>query len=145
MKITMLLLSMVLGTSSISYADESTNKFARCLIDALNGKERKNLAKWIFFSIAAHPEIEKFSAITKADIDKSDKFVGKLVTRLLSVDCPTELQQANAVNPNAVKKGFELVGQVAMQELMNNKKVMDSITNYAKYADQEAISKLLVK
>lgn len=134
----------VAGTGLIPPAASTpTDQLGICLVDALNGKERKNLAKWIFFSIGAHPVITPFLKATPADIQKSDEYIGKLVTKILTVDCPKELSIANQYDPLAVTKAFELVGKVAMQELMNNQSTVKAITNYSKYADQEKISELL--
>lgn len=141
LKLIILSASMLLTIPAV--AATPANELGGCLVDALNGKERKNLAKWIFFSIAAHPEIKTFANVTAQDIKASDEFVGKLVTRLLTVNCPDDLRKANASDPMAVQKAFELVGQVAMQELMANQDVLKAITNYANYADKEKINKTL--
>lgn len=137
-----LALSMALVGPSV-LADSPSGALANCLVDHLTGKERKNLAKWIFFSIAAHPEIKSFSNASPKDIEDSDRYVGNLITRLLTDDCPGELKKASASGPLGARKAFELVGQVAMQELMTNQDVMKSISNYAQYADREKISRIL--
>ncbi len=131
-------------TTSVLAATPS-ERLGTCMIDTLNGKERKNLAKWIFLAISAHPEINIYSKATAENIDDSDKFVGKLITRMLTVDCPNELTLANKSDPLAINKAFELVGRVAMQELMSNQDTMQALTNYAKYTDQEKINALLSK
>lgn len=138
----LLILSISLGANQVA-ANSPTDVLAGCLVDALNGKERKSLAKWIFFAIAAHPEIKLYSNVSAKDIDDTDKFTGELITRLLTKSCPSELMAANKADPLAVKKAFEFVGQVAMQELMTNDDVMKTITSYAKYVDQEKIGNLL--
>jgi len=137
-----LALSMALIGPSV-LADSSIGSLGNCLVDHLTGKERKNLAKWIFLSMAAHPEIKSFSNASPKDIDESDRYVGSLITRLLTDDCPSELKKASSSGPLAARKAFELVGQVAMQELMTNQDVMKSISNYAQYADREKISRIL--
>ena len=90
-------------------------------------------------------KINIYSKATAENIDDSDKFVGKLITRMLTVDCPNELMLANKSDPLAINKAFELVGRVAMQELMSNQDTMQALTNYAKYTDQEKINALLSK
>ena len=57
-----------------------------------------------------------------------------LVTRLLSVDC---LAQART----AIKLGsaFKSLGELAMQEVMNNPSVNASIGEYMKYLDQQKL------
>lgn len=143
--IKVIILSMGLILCSSALANSSTDVFSNCLVDALNGKERKNLAKWIFFAIAAHPEINSHSNASSKDIKNSDVYVGKLITRLLTVDCPHELKKANEFNPLAIQQGFELVGKVAMQELMTNQNVTKALTNYIKYADKDKINKILTE
>ena len=124
-------------------ANTPSDKLGTCMVDTLNGKERKSLAKWIFLAISTHPEIKAYSKATADDINNSDKYVGKLITRMLTVDCPAELALANKSDPLAINKAFELVGRVAMQELMSNEETMQGLTNYAKYADQEKINAIL--
>ena len=138
--LTILALSIVAAPAS---ANNPTQTFATCLVDTLDGKERKSLAKWIFFSLAAHPEISPYSKATQEDIQESDVFMGQLVTRLLVDACPAELKAANAADPRALQSAFELVGQVAMQELMTNDEVMRTLTNYATYADLDKINSLM--
>lgn len=134
-------LGLVVGIPAL--ADSPTDAFARCMADALNGKERTNLAKWIFLSMAVHPEIKSSPGVDPKAVRDSDEYVGKLVTRLLTSDCPNELKKANQADPMAMRKGFELVGKVAMQELMTNQNVMKALTNYAQFVDQQKIGKIL--
>ena len=132
-----------LGIAQPAISSTPTNILGTCLIDALNGKERKKLAKWIFLAMAAHPDISVFSNASKKEVDSTDQYLGNLITRLLVEDCPSELKLANDSDPLAMQNAFELVGQVAMQEIMTNQSVMRAITGYAKYADTEKISSIL--
>lgn len=138
-----LVFSLVLIVAMPASADSATGVLANCLIENLSGKERKSLATWIFLSMAAHPEIRSYSRASKSAITESDRHVGEIITRLLTVNCPSQLQKAHASDPMAVQKAFELVGQVAMQELMTNQDVMKALTNYVQYADVTKINKLL--
>jgi len=144
-----LLLSLALlgalTTSSPILANNYTEQLGSCLIDSLNGKERKNLGKWVFLAIAAHPEIAPLSKATNDDRLATDKYVGELITRLLTENCPQELVKANNADPMALNHAFELVGKVAMQELMTNDATMRALTNYAHFTDQEKINTLLAK
>lgn len=141
--ITGLLLATALLSSGAAMSKSPTEVFANCLVDTLDGKERKSLAKWVFFAIAAHPEINSYSRASSDDIKDMDKYVGNLITRLLTEDCPEQLKTAYKTNPQALEQGFQLVGRVAMQELMADQNVMKALTNYGVYADQEKIGKVL--
>ncbi|MGD8992745.1 MAG: hypothetical protein PVI00_14915 [Desulfobacterales bacterium] len=127
----------------LSPVNASELDLGTCLVDSLTGKERKNLAKWIYFALAAHPEMSSYSNIKQDDRVKIDKYVGTLVTRLLAEDCASEFKSAQKTDPLALRKAFELVGQVAMQELMTNQDVKTSITSYIQYADQKKIQAVL--
>ena len=126
------------GFSMNAVAD--TQALGTCLVDSLDGKERKQLAKWIYFAIAAHPEMASFSNVTADDRQATDEYVGDLVTRLLVDDCPDAFKAAQGSDPLALQKSFEFVGQVAMQELITNQDVVVAISSYANYADQERIN-----
>ncbi|HFD33014.1 MAG TPA: hypothetical protein ENJ28_09975 [Gammaproteobacteria bacterium] len=141
MKFSIKIFTLLFALISITpvFAADPTSVFANCLVDNLNGKERKNLAKWIYLAMAAHPEIKSLSSATPKDIEKSDEYIGKLITKLLTVDCPNELNTASKTNRSALQNGFGLVGKVAMQELMSNQNVNKALTNYIKYTDLEKI------
>lgn len=139
----LLVLSMCMLIAMPAFSASPSDKLGQCMTDSLNGKERRDLAKWIFFSMAAHPQIKPYLKATPKQIQSSDKYIGHLITRLLTVDCPKQLRAAYDYDPAAVGRAFRLVGRVAMQELMTNKKVMKAITNYMHYANKEKIQKVL--
>ena len=101
------------------HAEQATNELGVCFTDSLTGKERKILAKWIFFAISAHPEISPYLNATVQTKDEINKSVGKLVTRLLAEDCPRQTKAALKKDGSlAMQTAFGLVGQAAIQELM---------------------------
>ena len=138
-----LVLTSLVAVSVPTLAATPTEEFSVCLVDSLNGKERKMFARLVFFSMAAHPEIESFSKVKKSDLKNTSKSIGKIFTRLLTVDCPEELKAANDSDPLALQKAFELVGQVAMQELMTNDAVSEAMAGFAKHADMQAIQEAI--
>ena len=142
-KVILLTMGVIIATPV--YSASPVDGLGVCLVDSLNGKERKALAKWIFFAIAAHPEINTYSSATGGDIQESDEYIGKLITRLLAENCPGELRKAYEADPMAIQKAFELVGKVAMQELMTDEHVMMAITNYANYVDQEKLQRVILE
>lgn len=141
----LLTLGLATGIGVPTMAASPIDTFSTCMVDTLNGKERKGLAKWIFFSIGAHPEISSFSNATEADLEASDKYVGALITRLLTDDCPEEFRAASESDPKALEKAFTQVGQIAMQELMVDDDVERTIMNYSKHVDMEKIEQVLAK
>lgn len=130
--------------SKITLAGPAADSMGVCMVDSMTGKERKQIAQWLFFAMAAHPEIKEFSKVTKEDNKKANEFVGNLVTRLLTENCPVQTKKAmKEEGSEAIKGAFELVGKVAMQELMTNKDVTDSVSGFEKFLDKDKIRAVL--
>lgn len=137
-------LSLVVFMPASAIASPSGDALGSCMADSLTGKERKQLAQWIFFAMAAHPEIKEFSKVSADAQAKTNESVGKLVTRLLTENCVEQVRAAVKEDGQAAIVGaFELVGKVAMQELMANKDVVASISGYAKFLDQEKLGAIM--
>ncbi len=147
MKVNVLLVAALLCMlikPDAAVASPTSDALGTCMVDALNGKERKELAQWIFFGMAAHPEIKIYSKVTVDDQLNIDKYVGALVTRLLTVDCIDQTKNANKeIGNKALEDAFALVGKVAMQELMSNKEVATSLYGYAKFVDNQKLAAVL--
>ncbi len=139
-----LLVAGLSGIPSIPVAaGEASNALGTCMVDSLTGKERKQLAQWIFFAMSYHPEIMTFAKVTEEAKENSDKTVGYLVTRLLTEDCPEQAKLALKMESSvAIQNSFGLVGQVAMQELMTNQDVNMAITSFERYVDKNKINEL---
>jgi len=137
------LAALSIGVGALAPLAANAQSLGTCLVDSLSGKERKELAKWIYFAMAAHPDITAYAKVTESDRLNTDKYIGSLITRLLVENCPAELTAAQKADPLAMKKAFELVGQVAMQELMTNGNVVSAISGYVRHADQKKISSVM--
>ena len=126
-----------------AYAGEAADELGVCLSDSLTGKERKTLARWIFFGMAAHPEISPYTDIPEQAVYEMDQVVGKLLTRLMTIDCPEQARTAvNQEGNYAIEAAFEMVGRVAMMELMTNQDVSQTLGGFEKYIDREKINDL---
>ena len=128
-----------------AFPQSPTDALSACFADNLNGKERKSLAKWMFFSMGAHPEIKSYLNVNSRDVRVSDEYVGALLTRLLTVDCSTRLKDAYSSDPTSLQKAFEVVGKVAVQEIMTSDEVRKAINNYTQFADTAKINKVLTQ
>lgn len=145
MKRYLFVISIVAGLlmPAVTHAGPQAHQLGVCLADALNGKERKSLAKWIFFGMSAHSSIEQYSNISAEDIETSDKYVGYLVTRLLTENCPAQARLAfEEDGTGGIEYAFRVVGQVAMQEIMTEPGVSQSLGAFEKYLDREKFSKV---
>lgn len=130
-------------TSGVAQASQEAQQFGVCLTDSMNGKERKNLAKWIFLGMSSHSIIKPYANVTENDLESSNKYVGELITRLITEDCPKQANTASkAMGSAAFEQAFKVVGEVAMQELMTEPSVGKSLGAFEKYLDQEKFNKV---
>jgi len=137
---TLLLSLFTLFTAMPAIAGPDADALTRCLSDSTSGKDRKDLAKWVFAAMSAHPEIREFAKVPDKARDQTSNTMGVLVTRLLGEDC---VKQTQAVVRNegsvAMQSAFRDLGALAMQELMSNPEVKASFGAFEKYLDQKKI------
>ncbi|WP_374430127.1 hypothetical protein [Ideonella dechloratans] len=118
-------------------AGPTAEALSSCMTDSSTGKDRKELARWIFVAMSSHPELKGLTTITPADQETSDKDVARLATRLLTESCSKQAQAAMSAEGNAaLEAAFGMLGQLAMQELMADAGVKVSFSNYTKYLDR---------
>ncbi|MDQ7990267.1 MAG: hypothetical protein REI09_11595 [Candidatus Dactylopiibacterium sp.] len=125
-------------------AGPATDGLSACLADNTNGKERKELAKWIFVAMAAHPDITGLSTATAQNREQIDRSIGALVTRLLTESCAAQTHAAvRAEGGDALKTAFGGLGQLAMQELMTHREVSSSVTGFQRYLDRQKLEAVM--
>lgn len=136
---TLLLASCMLLPATPALSGPASQAFGQCMVDSMTGKERKELAKWIFFGMSVHPEIEQYAQVQESTRNASNQVVGELYTRLIAEDCPQQAGAALQENRLAFQQSFEVVGRVAMQELMNDRKVAGALAGFEQHIDKEKL------
>jgi hypothetical protein len=115
-----------------------------CLADHTNGRERKDLARWIFLAIAVHPEIRDVTSASEQVRDQADRKIAAIFMRLLTENCASELKSVVRSDGSAgLQAAFKALGELAMVELITNGEVSTSLSRYAKYLDQRKIEAVL--
>jgi len=126
------------------HSQPAVDAFGKCLADNTSGKDRKDLARWLFVAMGAHPEMKQISSINPAASDDSSRVVGSLFNRLIIEACPKEAKSAvGAVGPIAFQSAFAVLGQLAMQELMTDKNVNASMGLLQKYVDNAKVQSVI--
>jgi len=130
-----------------AFAGSPTDALTTCVADKTTGKDRKDLARWVFFAMSAHPEMTKYrSQQVAADIDSTQRTMGNLVTRLLTSDCASEAHESYSKSgSSAIATAFEALGGLAMRELMSNTDVKATMGGFQKYLDQKKMGEVLSK
>jgi hypothetical protein len=131
--------AVTLSTSAAA----APNDLGTCLADNTSGKDRKELAKWIFVAMASHPELKDLSSVTDGQRDKINQAFAATVTRLLTESCVAQAKVAvQRGGPEAFKSAFGTLGGLAMQELMSNPQVSTSIGGFERYLDKKKLEAL---
>ncbi len=139
-----LLSSLLLFTLLAGPAFAQANALERCLADGTTGKDRKELARWVFLAMAAHPEMKQLANATPAAVDESSRRTAALFNRLLADTCAKEVKAAmQGGGTQAIQPAFNVLGQLAMRELMGDKDVMGTMAVFERYIDQPRINAAL--
>lgn len=127
----------------VTQAQAPTDALSQCLADNTTGKDRKDLARWVFFAMAAHPEIKQYvSPALAAASEDTHKMMATTFTRLLADSCLKQTQAAfKQGGSKAIEVAFQTLGALAMQELMSNPEVSADMSKFEKLIDQSKLSK----
>ncbi|VXC64128.1 hypothetical protein [Massilia sp. 9I] len=138
-----LILSLAIVVPQAAMASPASDALGNCLKDNTSGKDRKDLARWIFVSMSAHPEIRSFAPVNEQIRTGTNKQMADLVTRLLTVNCAAQARAAGQEGPAGMLASFKSLGEVAMMELTSNPSVAESISAYVQFVDRKKIEEAL--
>lgn len=121
------------------------NTLSTCLADNTSGKDRRDLATWVFFAMSAHPDMTThMRSETEAAVLISNVKTGQLFNRLVNESCINELRSVTkAIGPQGVEAAFKTLGELAMRELMSNPQVNKRFGDVYKFIDLPALEKAL--
>lgn len=134
---------LILLLSSKVYAGADADNLSKCLIDSTSDKDKTVLVRWVFSTIAAHPDIKDDFGIEPSKQDELNKLVATVYERLLTEDCaePTKAVLRNE-GTKAFEQSFEVLGGVAVEGLMSHESVANATKDFAKYLDEDKLNKL---
>lgn len=127
-----------------SWGGPASDALASCLADSTTGRDRKELARWLFVAITAHPEMRELSNATPAMHAETSQAFGRIFTRLITEDCTREARSAvKSEGSEALGKGFESLGRLAMQELTAHPDVRSAISQIDRFVDRRKVESAL--
>lgn len=129
-------------TASSAIAGPATDALVNCVADNTTGKDRKDMARWIFVVMSAHPEIQKLSNVSETDREQVDRTMAAIATRLLTENCQAQAKLAMQTEADSapLQTAFGEIGKLAMQELMSNPVVSSATESFGKYLDEDKLS-----
>lgn len=129
---------------SAGLAQSSTQAFGECLVEQSTGKDRKNLAIWLFFALSQHKDVKKVIDVPDQDVQSAtDRFADTSI-RLMTKDCRKEFKAAYKDNGvSAVEVGFAALGKVAAQEMFTDPNVQKSMSGFDSSENIAALEEVL--
>jgi hypothetical protein len=139
--LTALLLSLAATTA---HAGPKADALAACLGDNTTGKDRKELARWIFVAMSSHPDIKPLSAVNDTHRDEADVSAAKLFDALLTERCRKQASEAiQQEGQVGMFTAFQTLGALAMQELMGNPEVTAAVSRFEQRLDRAKVEAAL--
>ncbi len=129
-------LSILMG-SAYAQADA----LGTCLADQTSGKDRKDLARWVFVGMAGHPEMARYSKVDAKSVEEESRQMGAMVSRLLGESCAKEYKETvKSRGGLGLQAAFETLGRLAMQELIADTNVKANMAQFERYVDRSKLS-----
>ncbi len=126
-----------------SFAGPFTDDFAKCLVTKTTAQEKTDLVKWIYVTISFHPQLSQLSNLTAEDVEMANIRVADYMTNVFAYKCNDELNQAiKYEGEESVFYAFELLGELAMGELMQDKGVTAASELFIQYVDLSIFAEL---
>jgi hypothetical protein len=135
---------VLLGFSVSSQAGLYSDDLSRCLVESSTENDKTLLVRWMFTSMALHPDVASMSNVTEAQRDTVNKAAAEMFVRLMTETCVTQAKKAiQYEGAAAVEQGFNAFGQVAGKELFANPNVAQALAGLHKHIDTKKLETVL--
>ncbi len=142
-KFTSYLFIILISFNINSFAGPFTDDFAKCLVTKTTAQEKTDLVKWIYVTISFHPQLSQMSNLTADDVEMANIRVADYMTNVFAYKCNDELNQAiKYEGEESVFYAFELLGELAMGELMQDQGVTAASELFIQYVDLSIFAEL---
>lgn len=143
----LLSIALALGVASVSPTAQAGvygDALGKCLVSASTDADKQKLMAWIFSAIALNPPIAPYANISASQRDAIDREMASLFERLVGDDCASEAREAIKYEGDAAfGAAFQLLGQVAGQQMFVSPSVSSGSEAFLKHVDLDALGKKL--
>jgi hypothetical protein len=127
------------------WAGPYNDDLKKCLVESTSKRDNIVLVRWLSKALLAHPEVKELAVISSAKALQIDKDFARYIERLLGENCSAQFASVMRYeDPDAIRKSFEFLGQVAMKELMDNAQVQEAVTGVLKQLDMEKLGRAIL-
>ena len=137
---------LVSATNKAVNAGPFTDTFGKCIVRSTTQIEKGKLVQWMFIAFSNHQLLKSIFDLSEDDKTTADKQMAKIVMRLFTVACKTELKEAvKFEGQKAVRDAFELLGKVSMGAIMTDQNVIKALGRYVKFMEMGKIKSLMAE
>ena len=127
-----------LALAGAAQAGPYGDDLAKCLVQSTSKADRINLVRWFFSAMSVHPAVKPLTNVSPREMDNSNRTMAQLFTRLLTESCREKTRLAvQYEGPQSLQSSFQLLGQVASQDLISHPDVTRSMGGFTQYFDQK--------
>lgn len=117
-----------------------SDELSRCIVGKTSAADKIILARWFTVVYAAHPSLYGVIAVDPSQLESIDRDLAALFMRLITVDCLSEARMAISTEGNsAIEASFNVLGQAAALELVQNSEVNVALMRFGNYVDAAAL------
>ena len=128
---------LALFVAAESHAGIYSDDMARCLVKSTSQDDKTALVRWVFAITSLHPGVADVAAMSAEMREQSDRTIAALFERLVTIDCRNESRDAiRYEGPQSFEQSFQVLGEVAMTELMAHSAVGAGFQAFTKYIDE---------
>jgi len=138
MKKIIAVISLSLMASTSAQAGPYADSLTRCMVDNTSRTEKMLFVKWMYTGISKHPEVASMSTITHGQAIRISQMTADMITDLMVRRCPNQTRQAfRYEGDQSFIAAFEMLGKVAMNELITNPSVNHYTGSLSQYIDED--------
>lgn len=136
----LLVLVAAFSTPNTAQAGPFTDEMTKCLVQKTSNADKTLLIQWIFAAMSHHPDVNSLSNVSMGNAEELNRRTAELMTNLLAERCVEETKRAvRYEGRQALTASFEVLGNVAMNELMANPGVSGYMGALGNYVDGEKL------
>lgn len=127
------------SAQGVAYPNEASRQLGECIALATSGRDRLVTVRWFATSLGLAPQVSDAIKVDRDAKDQADQEMAALFTRLFTEDCRAEAQVLmEARDGPGIQAAGGRLGQIAMQELMTDPKVLEAMMGYLAHVDPVA-------
>lgn len=128
-----------------AHAGEAADALSECLTKSATPEDRRDLVRWIFSAIAAHPDLDGLTRVDSAQREQAEVAAAAVFERLLAQDCPAQSRQAILQEGmEGYGAAFKTLGEIAMTDVVTHGDVQQRMTGMVERIDSQRVIQALL-